>query len=660
MPATTKPLKELKPGMGLYQVFYWPKKAPDPSKPWAVANLETGDVNGRWHSTKEEALAQAKALYASLGDKAKVHSEQHSFMCFADTAQISAEDGLVWLEAIEAKTYQTPSYGAVPISEEKILNFVNNFHDNVRGQDIATNYDHGVDVSKGNKASGWIRDARYSNGKLMLGVDFTDPARQEIKAGEWKYFSLEWEDEWVDNDGNIFQDVMVGGALTNRPIAKKLMPVNFSELFVEQADLEFAVWSTAYVNNLPDSCFLYIESGGKKDAQGRTEPRSLRHLPFKDASGKVDLPHLRNAIARIPQMSGISDSTKASLQSKAREMLKGMGGSMGESKELEHSEPGTGNPPAPRTDGDGHDDKDRVEGWRRETPPIALEDGQNFSEAEARGYLDASLSVLKRQDDAGELIEKIENLLALDSATISFNELGAVLTEVRNRFRGSDDTNDISTLPKGGNVVGELTEKDLRELRNVLDVDDDGQLLEAAKIKFGELTALREAVSASDQERIFAEQYPQYYAEHMRLMERDRNNAAKNFAESVAKVRKTEGYGLKETRQGLSVAALEKVQEAHKKFSEGRGTVEDFETCMKAIVNGGIVQFGEIGSSSDDALPEIDTSSAVGVAGARKIFAEVVAKIQRENPDKSYMECVEEASKKHPDLAESYKLALPA
>ena len=26
----------------------------------------------------------------------------------------------------------------------------------------------------------------------------------------------------------------------------------------------------------------------------------MRHLPYKDASGKVDLPHLRNAIARAP------------------------------------------------------------------------------------------------------------------------------------------------------------------------------------------------------------------------------------------------------------------------------------------------------------------------------------------------------------------------
>jgi len=36
-----------------------------------------------------------------------------------------------------------------------------------------------------------------------------------------------------------------------------------------------AVWNTAYVNKLPDSAFGYIESGGKKDAGGKTMPRSI-------------------------------------------------------------------------------------------------------------------------------------------------------------------------------------------------------------------------------------------------------------------------------------------------------------------------------------------------------------------------------------------------
>lgn len=63
---------------------------------------------------------------------------------------------------------------------------------------------------------------------------------------------------------------------------------------------EKAEWTTEYINDLPDSSFALILPGGEKDETGRTVPRSLRKLPYKDRDGKIDLPHLRNALARLP------------------------------------------------------------------------------------------------------------------------------------------------------------------------------------------------------------------------------------------------------------------------------------------------------------------------------------------------------------------------
>jgi HK97 family phage prohead protease len=56
-----------------------------------------------------------------------------------------------------------------------------------------------------------------------------------------------------------------------------------------------AEMKAASINDLPDSAFAHIEPGGKKDASGRTVPRSLRHFPVHDAA------HVRNALARAPQ-----------------------------------------------------------------------------------------------------------------------------------------------------------------------------------------------------------------------------------------------------------------------------------------------------------------------------------------------------------------------
>lgn len=105
------------------------------------------------------------------------------------------------------------------------------------------------------------------------------------------------------------------------------------------ADAVKAEWSTAFVNDLPDSSFLYISPGGQKDEAGKTVPRSNRHFPYKDAEGKIDIPHLRNAIARIPQ----SDVPNAdALQAKAQRLLadaQGGGKMTGEEPEWQDGTP---------------------------------------------------------------------------------------------------------------------------------------------------------------------------------------------------------------------------------------------------------------------------------------------------------------------------------
>lgn len=92
---------------------------------------------------------------------------------------------------------------------------------------------------------------------------------------------------------------------------------------LERPESEKAVWSRAFINDLPDSAFLYIAPGGEKDEDGKTTPRDLRKFPYKDSSGKVDLPHLRNAIQRIPQSNapGLTEEKKNALQEKARRIL---------------------------------------------------------------------------------------------------------------------------------------------------------------------------------------------------------------------------------------------------------------------------------------------------------------------------------------------------
>jgi hypothetical protein len=101
---------------------------------------------------------------------------------------------------------------------------------------------------------------------------------------------------------------------------------------VKMDETQKAEWTRAYINDLPDASFLHVESGGEKD-EGKTTPRSLRHLPYKDASGKVDLPHLRSALSRLGQPatgkgeeSWLTEDLRKRLQAKAQRILEGEGG----------------------------------------------------------------------------------------------------------------------------------------------------------------------------------------------------------------------------------------------------------------------------------------------------------------------------------------------
>ncbi len=97
----------------------------------------------------------------------------------------------------------------------------------------------------------------------------------------------------------------------------------------EEAEMETTIalqeekWTRAFINDLDDSDFLYIEKGGKKDDAGRTVPRSLRHFPVS-VHGKPDKAHIRSALQRIPQ-SDLSDSIKKQATAKARALARKQG-----------------------------------------------------------------------------------------------------------------------------------------------------------------------------------------------------------------------------------------------------------------------------------------------------------------------------------------------
>lgn len=186
-------------------------------------------------------------------------------------------------------------------------------------------------------------------------------------------------------------------------------------------------------------------------------------------------------------------------------------------------------------------------------------------------------------------------------------------------------------------------------------------LTTAVTTMHSEASALRKAVDVSSQEAKMQAEFPDVWEKHQELMKRDRETSAKSFVDSVSTVTRAEGTAMKPTTQGMSAFAMETVTQTHMKFADGTASVDDFETCIKAVTQGGIVDYAEKGSAKTKEIDPnvIDTSTAAGLQNARMQFGALVNEIQRED-ELSYEAAIAEAARRNPKLAAAYHQTISA
>ncbi len=163
--------------------------------------------------------------------------------------------------------------------------------------------------------------ALYEIGPVLFGMN---DATATLSAKSNEVTIMEQGPIKMAGDGGAYRIYQNGEAIFESEEYQPAEERFFKALLdIGEAFDEKAVWTVAYINDLPDSAFLYIEPGHEKDEEGKTVPRSARHFPYRNAQGEIDLPHLRNAIARIPQSNapGLDADKKRQLQERARRLL---------------------------------------------------------------------------------------------------------------------------------------------------------------------------------------------------------------------------------------------------------------------------------------------------------------------------------------------------
>jgi hypothetical protein len=352
-----------------------------------------------------------------------------------------------------------------------------------------------------------------------------------------------------------------------------MVPLNFSDVYVEK---EFAVWTTAYMNSLPDSAFLYIEPGGSKDSSGKTIPRSLRHFPVRDSNGTVDQAHVRNALSRIPQ-SNVSAGAKSSAIAKAKKLLGSKSNSevdmpdvVNEAVPEEHRDPQVAPEDAP-LEGANTDDS---EGSRVDTPPFIEKDGPGTSDA-------------------------------------------------------------VDT-----------------RLREILGLDPDADIIKAVSEMNEEVKPLREAAKAHSERKSFSELYPKEFAELEEGRRERRDIKAKSFSEQFRRISDDSG---KPTGKGFPAVVINKLEEVHKRFSDGSANIIDFTEVVELIGKTGMVDYSEIGSSRSDSYSD---ELSLNPRDGAKAFADKVVEIQ-ESDNVDFNTATSLTAERHPALFDAYQASLP-
>lgn len=174
---------------------------------------------------------------------------------------------------------------------------------------------------------GRVLGARYEDGAVEYLAELNDERVLDwVRDGAIKHCSIQYDwSSLARLDGvaprgiefdhlALLKSLQPGDPLTTVEIWEGIM----QRLREARGLLLEAEWDTAYVNNLPDDAFAYIEPGGEKDDQGKTRPRSLRHFPYKNAQGQLDRDYIANGLARLSQDLGEWATADAKAQIRTR------------------------------------------------------------------------------------------------------------------------------------------------------------------------------------------------------------------------------------------------------------------------------------------------------------------------------------------------------
>lgn len=148
-------------------------------------------------------------------------------MIFQGTSLEFKESAPNEIQVLKQGEWDHPFYGKIVIDKRVLNEFKANFDRGLR-KGIPINAGH--DFGKETEAIGWMKKVTIKKGGLWATVEWTPKGKELLGDKSFKFFSPEFYRIYEDPETQeVYANVLVGGALTNKPYFKGLKAIVTSE-----------------------------------------------------------------------------------------------------------------------------------------------------------------------------------------------------------------------------------------------------------------------------------------------------------------------------------------------------------------------------------------------------------------------------------------------
>lgn len=146
-------------------------------------------------------------------------------IALSETVEATDKPVIRPMQILRTGQFSDPRYGKFKIVRKQFEEMVKNFDQGVRGVIPALDYAHNTE----GKAAGWIKKLYIKddgkNAELWGDIELTPGGQRSLADKDFAYLSADFDDKYKDNEeGKLHGCVLLGAALTNRPVIKNMNP----------------------------------------------------------------------------------------------------------------------------------------------------------------------------------------------------------------------------------------------------------------------------------------------------------------------------------------------------------------------------------------------------------------------------------------------------